>query len=215
MQLSEIRTAIQTHGYGTDTATQQTSMVNAIYRRIAGEHRWPWLEAQSTALSTTIADPDYSLAAITDLQHIEAVRLTSGTNYVDLEYIQPQDLRALEHIDRDSGAPQKWTYMNSVLRLWPAPDKVYVMTIDYIKRPTALAADGDTPIFDSTYHDLLVWGCVSKLAFRERDWSAKNFADAEYRACYDEMKRSYGLKQRQNAQHVQRSSFWDSVGRGA
>lgn len=213
MNLGELRTAIQQKGYGTDTATAQTGLINSIYRRIGGEHRWPWLEAQNTSITTTAGDPDYSLAAITDLAHIDAVRVHRGTEYPQLSYIAPQDLRDMEHVDRDNGTPRFWTYVNAQLRLWPAPDAAYTVTIDYLKRPTVLSADGDTPIFDSTYHDVLVWGAVAELAFRERDWSAKNFADAEFNLRYNEMKRSYGLKQRQNATHVKRSSFWDHVGR--
>lgn len=214
MNLGQIRTAIQARGYGTDTATQQTAMVNAVYREIAGQHRWPWLEAQSSTLTTTIGDPDYATTGISaDLMYIDAVRLTRGTTYLPLEYIAPQDFRDLEHVDRDNGEPIYWTYMNYNLRLWPRPDQVYTVTVDYLFRPTDLSADSDQPLFDATYHDVLVWGAIRDLAFRERDWSAKNFADAEYSARFGKMERAYGMKQRQNSSHVQGSKFWDSVGR--
>lgn len=213
MNLGQLRTALQTKGYGTDTATAQTAMLNSVYRRVAGLHRWPWLEVQDVSITTTVGDSDYSLAALTTLAHIDAVRIEKGTDRPELEYLEPQDFRDLEHVDRDNGVPLYWTYAASELRLWPAPDQAYTVTIDYIKRTTDLSADADSPLFDSQYHDVLVWGAIAEMAFRERDWSAKNFADAEYRQRLMEMERAYGVKQRQNSSRVKRSSFWDNVGR--
>lgn len=215
MTLAELRTSLQDKGYGTDTASQQTRMLNGVYRRIAGEHRWPWLERQSSALTAAVSNQTVSLAAITALMWVDAVRLEFGTEYPELEYIDPQSHRDLYHQSRDTGTPRYWTEQFGELRLWPVPDQAYTVVLDYMTTPDDLSLDADIPLFDSTFHDVLVWGAVSSMAYRERDWSAKNFADAEYRASYDEMKRSYGLKQRQNAQHVQRSSFWNAVGRNA
>lgn len=211
MNLGQLRTELQTKGYGTDTATAQTSMLNSVYRRIAGRHRWPWLEKENVALSTTASDPDYSLSTITDLLHIDAVRIEFGTSYPKIEYMEPQDFSDLEHEDRVNGEPIFWTYMNSELRLWPTPDKAYSLTIDYIRRPTDLSLDADEPAFDAIYHDILVWGAAAQMAYRERDWSAKNFADAEYDQRFREMERAYGVKQRQNSSRVKRSDFWGNV----
>jgi len=212
MNLGELRTSLQDKGYATDTAASQTRMLNSIYRRIAGEHRWPWLDRQSTALATVAGNQSVTLTAVTSLMWVDAVRLEYGTEYPEVKFLAPQALRDMAHVDRSTGTPRFWTEEFGELRFWPTPDKAYTVVLDYMTTPPDLAVDADIPLFDSTYHDVLVWGAIAEMAFRERDWSAKNFAAAEYADRYGEMKRTYGIRQRQNATHVARAKFWDNIG---
>lgn len=212
MTLAQMRTALQARGYATDTATSQTEAINTRYRALAGKRRWPWLEAQNATLVTVANNAVVSTAAITDLLWIDAVRIESTTEFWELEYLSPQEFRELEHRDRDGQRPANWTQINGTLRLWPRPDRVYTVTVDYLKDPPDLSADGDTPLFAATYHDLLVWGAIIDIAFRERDMQGVEFAGRQYQDLERRMESEYGVRERQNATHVRRSSFWASTG---
>lgn len=212
MNLGQLRTSLQAKGYATDTATAQNEAINDIYRRVAGTHRWPWLEAQSSSLATTAGTAAYAVSSITDLMYIDAVRIEASPDLPTIDWLTPQDFRNLEHDDRTNATPWYWTYEFGQVKLYPAPDKVYTLRLDYIKRPPALSGDSDTPLFESTYHDILVWGALMQIGFRERDWSALSYARQEYGDRLHEMERAYGVKQKQTARQVARSAFWKHIG---
>jgi hypothetical protein len=144
--LGEIQTAVQARGYGSDTAAAQIEFANACYREIVRERRWSWREATTTAV-TVVGNPVVNLAAITDLdQRPDAIRLEIATTYIDLDYVEPEELRAREHTDRANAAPYCWTWYAGQLRLYPRPDKVYTVDVDYMKKYTPLAIAGDIPL---------------------------------------------------------------------
>lgn len=211
MNVAALQTAVQAKGYGTDTATAQIELLNSVYRRLCGLHRWPWLEKQDTSISTVVGTGSYVLTGITDLLRVDAVHITSGTEYPELEYRPPLELRDLDHVDRATGVPKYWSVLDQKLQFWPRPDKVYSVTIDYIFDPPELVAAGAAPIFDATFHDILVWGAVKEIAFRERDWNAVSWAKNEYEVSLAQMERSYGIRQRQTASHVRQSDFLSRV----
>lgn len=212
MNLGELRTATQTRGYATDTATAQTEMINSVYRRLCGEMHWRWLEQVDTSLSTAAGQANYSLSSITDLVHINTVRLQTATEYYDLEWADANTIMPALHIDRSQGIPSVWTYVDQSIQLYPRPAGVYTIVINYIYDPPDLSADSDTPVFPATYHDILVYGCVMDLAMRERDWSAFNAAQAQYEGRKGDMKRQLGIIQRQSPTTVISSGVWDKYG---
>lgn len=208
MTLAEIIASIQAKGFGTDTAAEQKIAVNSVYRRIHGMRRWPYLERSSTALTTTIGQETVSLVTLPNLMWVDAVRLRLGTEAFEVDYLQPQELRRESVLDADAGMPRYWTEAAGEIHLWPTPEAAYTIELDYTTTPADLAADADVPVFDSTYHDLLVWGAVVELGFRQRDANLMAMAKGEFNDRMVEMVRSYSLRQRQTSQQVEHSDWW-------
>lgn len=208
MNLGQLRTAIQAKGYATDTAAQQTEAINSVYRELTGMRRWSWLEAQSTGKTTTAGQ---SYVTTTNLSGelpnfgvVDAIRLSYGDDNYNLDYLPVQELRDLLHIDEATGVPQYWTYAKGQFTFYPIPDKAYTVVIDYIKDPDDLSADGDVPILPITHHDILVWGAIKELAFRQRDWNGFNAANGEFETRLQRLQKSEGIRQRQRPGHVRR-----------
>lgn len=209
--LEALRTSIQQKGYGTDTEAAQNSMINSVYRRIIGMRRWWFLEvANNTDLELTTGS-DQVVLDIDDFLHLDAVRLESGTTYINLQYVQPQALRDLANEDRIADIPMYYTRINNRVHVWPIADRDYTVSIDYIKDPADLAADDDIPVIPAAYRDVLVWGAIKELCFRERDDSGLNWAASEYETILNHMTHQNGLEQRQTPQEVGRSGALDSV----
>jgi hypothetical protein len=209
--LADIRSCIQAKGYGTDTVAAQNSMINSVYRRIIGMYRWPFLELTDNSTIVCVAgQTKCNIGVIQDLLHIDAVRVEYGTEYYDLEYAPFQGFRDLEHLDRAVGVPRYWTAGDNELRLWPAPDRAYTVKIDYIIDPADLVGDTDVPVIPPAYRDVLCWGAIAELTFRERDVEGYNIAKQEYLSIIDNMKAEYGVKQRQSSEQVRRSGLYDS-----
>jgi hypothetical protein len=211
MNLAGLQAAVQAKGYTVDTATQQVLFLNEVYREVHGEARWPFLEAQDSSLVTAAGVNAYTLP-MASWRNLDAVRIQIAANqqYDNLEYLQPQDFRELEHIDRDVTTPFYWTFYANQLHFYPYPDSVYTVVIDYIVEPPDLAAPGDVPVLPLPYHDILVWGACESLAYRERDWLGREFAQQKKEALLKRMTEEYLVRQRQTSSHVKKSGYWQS-----
>jgi hypothetical protein len=179
MNLGQLKTSVQARGFAADTVTSQVEMVNSVYRELYSMREWWWLEASSSAVATVIGTQAYTPSPTT-FQTIKRVWLVSAGVEIPLEYLPPHDLRKRTN-DNDSNArPKYWSFFNAQIQLYPVPEAVYTIGYDYISRPADLAADGDTPVIPSQYHDVMVWGAVAELSFRERNYEAYNVARTRY-----------------------------------
>jgi hypothetical protein len=211
MNLTALQAAIQAKGYTVDTAAQQILFINECYREVCGEARWPFLEAQDATLVTVVGVNAYTLP-FTNWRNLDAVRIqiAASQQYDNLQYLQPQDFRELEHIDRDVTTPFYWTFYANQLHFYPYPDSVYTVVIDYIVEPPDLAAGADVPVLPVPYHDILVWGAVESLAYRERDWLGRQFAQEKKETLLKRMTEEYLVRQRQTSSHVKKSGYWST-----
>lgn len=209
--LADIRLCIQNKGYGLDTAPGvQNSMINSVYRRIIGMYRWPFLElADNSSITCAVGVAKYNVGVIADLLHIDAVRAEIDSEFYDLEYADMQVFRTLEHTDRAVGVPRYWTSGDQELRVWPYPDRAYTLKIDYIIDPADLVGDADVPVIPPAYRDVLCWGAIAELTFRERDVEGYNIAKQEYLAILTDMKAEFNLRNRQSSDQVGRSGTYD------
>lgn len=203
---ANLQTTIQAKGYGTDSATAQAEAIKSAWRRVLGLRRWPFLEATAT-VTATVGSETVSLASITDLARVEAVRLTIGTEgYGDLKFVERSRLRNWLASDLDQATPDAWTLHAGAVLLYPRPERAYTVSVDYKKRPAYNAAD---IVFPEDYRDVLVWGAISELTFRQRELNG--YAEAQFRDRLSEMIHDMGLEQRQGAREVGHDSIWYEV----
>ncbi len=215
MNLAQIQTAVQNRGYSTDTSAAQIDIINSVYRELRSERQWWWLEKQDTSLLTTIGVGTVSHSTIADFLHPTAVRIQLPTNpypqgVYDLTYMPPQEMRSNEHLWRDQGIPEYWSEQAGVFHFWPIPDQVYTVVVDYIRDPGDLVLTTDVPVFPAVYHDVLVWGAVAELTFRERDVFNNRTAMEVYQAKLEKMRKADSIRQRQSSRYVTRSGMYDS-----
>lgn len=206
--LLQYKTAVTSAGF--DSVSDSTALLDAINearQSIADERRWPWLEATgNTTLVLAYDTPSEALNGITDLLYVDAVRLELNGTYLEISYLTPQDLRDKEHIDRSPSIPLFWTQSAGQLRVYPSPDQAYVVSVDYIKTITPLAADADPDDFvPPDFKALVKWKAVEALAPRVRQFQLAQHATMMYDR---ELRRKEGrdaVKQRQTSQQVLRN----------
>lgn len=212
MDLAQLRQSLQDHGYGDDTATQQNGFINAAYREVHSQMRWPFLETINTGLSTVAGTASYT-PPMTDWRNVDAIRLTWATDPTQnapIEYLSPQDLFDKQARDQTPATPIYWTMYASQIWFYPIPDQVYQATIYYIKEPVDLSADGDIPLIPVAYHDVLVAGAITRIAFRQRDWIGLELWTSKYADGLSKLKEEYLVRQRQSSSQVKRSGWWDN-----
>jgi len=214
--LLELRASLQAKGYdkgfeaGSGTASNASldQALNAANRQVVGLRRWRFRENRGT-LTATVDQAFVLISPLTRVAHVDAVRINFGTDFYDLDFRTPQELRALEHVDRTSGRPEFYTVHAQEIRLYPIPDLAYTVSVDYVDYPAAMVADGDPSGVPIEYQDALVWYAARDIAHRQRDWSGAQAARDRYKEALVDMQREYAPRQRQTSNRVGQTGIWD------
>lgn len=211
--LGQIRTSLQAKGYGTDTAGAQLEAITSVYRELLTSRRWKFSDTEIVGAVTVAGVATVDLGAFPTALSIDAVRIEFGTEYEELDWVEPQVLHDLRHGDRTRDTPYCWSQYGSNLEFYPIPDKAYAITVNVQKSPTMPTVDASVLVIPSTYMDVIVWGAIGEMTFRERDWNAYNAARTQYKERTAAMAREYGIEQRQTPLEVTQTGIWDRVAR--
>lgn len=214
--LADVQAGIQARGFAADATSValQTALVNSTGRNLTVARRWRWREATAN-LATVVGNSAVDITGLTALQDLDTVRLALGTTILaDLTYWDTERLREHLHVDRVNAQPRHWTRYAGGLLVYPLPDQIYTIPVDYLKKWTLLSAGGDVPIVPEEYQELLVYGPLIALAHRERDWNEKAAAQSDYNSLYAEMAVADGRQPRQTSSRVVESGFFPTEGHG-
>lgn len=222
-----LRTLIQGKGYPSDATAvaAQNSALEAAFRRVQGLRHWRWQRGTTTS-TATIGNGTVSIGVSTgEIRGIDSIRVAFGTDYDLLEFKPWEELRDLDHQDRETRTPLYWTLppeaglpasnatelRDTAVQMWPRPDKAYTVTADY--RFTPIWPNDDTTAipFPPEHADALVWAAVSDLAYRQRDWNAATYADQQYQLRVAEMVKAHGIEQRDGPREVGRWEGWSQA----
>lgn len=205
--LADYLRLVRLRGYDGMSDTQLTDVVNEARRRLVKDHRWQFLQSVNTALVTAPNVASVDLTPIADLAYIEAVRAGSGGVEIASQYQSYQEFRSLQVDAPNFGAPYVWTRRGlTTLLLYPTPDAVYTLSIDYYAKITALST-GQTDTIPDTLQDLVVWAAISTLVFRQRDYWDGGVAENQYQTLLRQAAGQENIQQRQSSQQV-RSGYW-------
>lgn len=213
MNLGELRTAIQGLGYSADTDAQQNDFINATYREIHSSMRWPFLEAVSLNVQSTVAGTQAYTPPMTNWRNIDALRIAQPNiaNFISIEYKEPQELFDMAWVNpTETATPRYWTMYASQIWFFPIPDDIYELSYFYITEPPDLVADTDVPLIPVAYHDALISGAVCRMAFRQRDWIGLELWTSKYAQDVTRLKEEYLIRQRQSSSEVKRSGYWNT-----
>jgi hypothetical protein len=211
--VSDAQASLQAKGYGTDTSAAQIVALNAAHRRILTQRRWPFMERTTTVALAAAAT---SAALPAGVQRVEGIRLSpvATGQFVPLPtFIDITELRDRRIDDPVADIPEKWSVSNSVLEFYPAADQAYTVTVDYITEPGNLTAGANPLLVPDAYLDLVVWGAVVDMAFRQRDNGAMSMAKQQFDERMREMIAQYGVRQSQTASTVLHWDGWQNVER--
>lgn len=118
----------------------------------------------------------YALPA--NFQRLYNVYLTEASGQVLPLYAEP--LQEFDTQPPASGQPVRYCIEKNNLRLYPAPDGVYNVTIRYYRLPAELVNANDVPEAPPEYWDLMVnfalWHCFE----RENDYTAAQYHKARF-----------------------------------
>lgn len=182
---------------------------NKAWEDIQRRHKWRWL--RHTASVSTVEDDDtYAYGSFTDATSGAAITrfrcwLADSDDDPPKIYLSSSGVggerwlafhewdwfKALYRIGtQNSGQPAFITVdPSNRLVIGPAPNGVYVVTLDYIRGIQTLALNGDTPEMPADYHDLIVYAALIKYAYQEVSAESLAFAREEYKRLMSQLER--------------------------
>lgn len=209
-QLADYRSAVRLRGYDGTTDAQVDDAIAEARRRVFQDRRWSFLQAADTTLGMLAGISTVSLATITDLMHIDRVRLTDASgDPVRLTWKPLPEIRDLQDEYPDAqGAPYHWTRYAGQLVFFPAADATYMIRVEYAKYPGVLII-ATTDIIPEQHKDLVVWASIVPLAFRQRDFPAASAADSHYRDVLLPRHAAQDATEQRGTSRQVRSGYWD------
>lgn len=139
------------------------ALINEALHKIERAALWKFSEAQATL--TVNAGSQTPTAPPSDLV-VPLMARNLGTR-ADLSF---HDERQRFHRDDDpdatAGRVHSYGVWSGALRFFPPASQEETISLRYYKSWPDLVADGDTPIFPSTWHDLLTDYAAAKIALR-------------------------------------------------
>jgi len=216
VNLGQIRTAIQDHGYSADTTSQQNDFINAAYREVHSSLRWPFLETVAQNAQATVPSTQAYTPPMTNWRNIDAVRIAQPNiaNFISIEYMDPQQLFDMSWVNpTETATPRYWTMYASQIWFFPIPDDIYEISFFYCIEPPDLGTvngDNDVPLIPIAYHDVLVSGAICRMAFRQRDWIGLELWTSKYAQDMTRLKEEYLIRQRQSSSQVKESGYWNT-----
>lgn len=141
------------------TRNRVKESINLGYKQFVSRELWPFRETTDD-ITTVSGTQEYSLVSnFTDVDSNNIISVAiQGDSKRKLAYIPFNQLRAQEP-DYDyigTSLPRYYYLKGGNIGLWPAPDAVYTITVDYYKVPTDLSNDSDEPILPVAYREALV-----------------------------------------------------------
>lgn len=146
--LGTIRDEVQARGFDFVTDARVNQWINDSYFEIAEWMPWPFLETSVSGASPI---------TITDLRAVLSV--TNSLSGVPLESVDRRVVQLGDTALDDTGIPALWWREDQTINVWPG-SSTDTVTVRYIKVPTTLTADADTPIIPTRWHQVIVDGAV-------------------------------------------------------
>lgn len=202
LNAGEILDRVRAYGYGTDTAVPQLLMLNEVYKRVMNYRRWRFNAAHINLLTTKVGVSEYS---ISEADRLDALR---GEN-LPLKHMDYQELRDRQTYETGTGCPQYWTQSGGSVIFWPTPDGEYQVKADILKDVEPLTTTNSTIVIPDDHAEILVWGTIVGICFRERDWEGHNFARQLYQEHLGELASEWGMTNRQTSSQVVESGWYD------
>jgi hypothetical protein len=91
------------------------------------------------------------------------------------EYIIAQDPNQIQR-----GTPFIWTKWASQFILYPKPDSIKVVKLQYLRKPTEVTASGDTLPVASEYYNRVIEYCLQQAYQTDEDWDAATQMNAQF-----------------------------------
>lgn len=194
----KVRYRIKDTGY---SPTVIRNFINDTQNDIFNEYRLRFMETtQNYTLAAGVSDITNGTGLPTNFVQAIDLTLTSGglekvltyKNYkeIDFTYPDPTDTTV-----NPSNIPNYWYLYGNTIRLYPAPNSTYTVTLRYYKRPTELDEDADVPEVPSEFEEVLVLGAAYRVLQTKDNYDQAAVLENKYMEILTKLASRYSLAQ--------------------
>lgn len=159
--VSKVQQRIRDTGY---SSSEIKNYINDAQNDVFNEYRLPFMQ-DSQDYTLTASNSDIASGSGLPANYVQAfsISLTTSGREKELPYRPTEQVDQINPDPTDttaypSNVPQYWYYYEDTIRVFPAPNEAYTLTMRYWKKPTELTADADVPEIPSEFQELLVVG---------------------------------------------------------
>lgn len=179
--------------------------VNQAYQEVnADTPLWPWLETSEQTV--TVAANTRGIALPTDI-----VQVNWAYDSTDDYRLRPQEGRGDPwHVALRSttGLPLAYRLRAGNIELFPTPTASTTVILEGVLMPAKLVNDGDTPVWPSNFHELLIPGALALAFLDDGNAEFHDKQDARFRRQIAAMKAAI-LAFRTETNVPIRDTLWD------
>ena len=179
MVISEVVTRVL-HQFGDEASVQVTEA--DIIRYVNDGLREIWVQndiGQTTATINSIIDED-EYSGPDDVMALRTVFYDSQKLQFLSKKVFDDYIIASDPTQTQTGTPTMWTRWASQIILYPKPDSVKVIKIQYLRKPSTLTDVTDIIPLDSEYWNSLTNYCLQQAYQTDEDWDAANQMSAQF-----------------------------------
>lgn len=164
--VGRVQRRIRDTGY---SSSEIIEYINDAINDVFNEYPLPFTETtQDYTLASGVSDITNGSGLPTNFVQAKEVILTSAgyesaltfIDYKELDrmYPDPDDVTA-----HPANVPAYFYKYGTTIRVFPAPNSEYTVTLKYSRKPTALASDADVPILPSEFEEIIVLGAAYRV----------------------------------------------------
>ena len=201
-QLSDIVTKVQQRVRDTGySSTEITNYINDTQNDVFNEYALPFMQSTQD-YTLTIDEPDITNGSGLPADYAQAITLVNTFNgnkevipYIDFtvleeEYPDPEDLTQYP-----SGSPLYWYIYDQTIKVYPAPEQAYTVTLKYRSKPVVLSADADVPQIPSEFEELLVSGASYRVLQVKDNYDQAGIHQNKYDEILQKLVKRYSVPQ--------------------
>ena len=163
MDLSTIRSRLTDFLNDSSTSrwsqTTRDAYINIAYHEVCNADNWPFREATDSTISTVSGTQAYNLPSAVNLPL--GIWLDSIKSINKLGIVSREERKQFDY--SSTARPSYYFRFASQIYLYPTPNQVFNLIIEYQKKITDLSATSDEPIFDADFHYLVPLRAASLL----------------------------------------------------
>jgi hypothetical protein len=135
-------------------------------------------EKDATHSFNTVAGTNsYALPTDSDAIQKVIIQPDGEEDWASLSKINDWNMFTLSANTEDEGFPTHYSRRDYNFILWPTPDDVYPASVKYLKTLQDIQSSG--PEAPQEWHEVVLWGAISRGFFARGDWARGNAAQAQ------------------------------------
>jgi hypothetical protein len=184
---------LDVYGYKKISDVVKLQFINDAYYEVTSREPWTFMTKTNTVSTSNGVN---TVTLPTDFSKVRSIVDTTNGNPLIPERADTINKRFVGALT-SGNVPKYYYFEGNTIRLFPVPNGVFSLTVQYVAAPTALIQGGTEAsiLVPPRHHRLLVVGALERLAKLESEWDAAQAHRAEFDLRLEEARQDFTTQQ--------------------